>query len=610
MAVLNGTIRADLLTGGALDDTAFGLSASDTLVGGAGNDTLSGGEGGDTLTGGAGNDVLFGYGASDKIAGSGDITATRVASGYAAPVFVTSAPGDPDRLYVVEKGGTIKILDPATGVTNAANFLTIPAAQLQTGGEQGLLSVAFHPNYATNGKFYVFVVNAAGNLEVRQYDRSTTNPDQANAGSSNVILTIPHPTNGNHNGGWLGFGPDGYLYISTGDGGSGGDPPNNAQNLNVLLGKILRIDVNSDAFATDPARDYAIPTDNPFAATAGADEIWAYGLRNAWRPSFDRLTGDLYIADVGQDQWEEVNYQPAGVGGVNYGWVVKEGTHVFDPTRPGNPAPTSPVLTDPVIEYPHASGGTGGFSVTGGYVYRGQSAGMQGVYLYADFVTDQVWSFRVVDGKAVDAANRTSQFVTSGGTVDQIASFGEDGRGNLYIVGLDGEIFRINPQEGAGDGADVLNGAAGMDRILGGVGNDTLRGGDDADTLFGGGQDDLIDGGLGKDNLSGGAGADIFDFNTAAESAPGALRDTIRDFAAGEDVLDFSGIDAQAGTAGNQAFSYIGGATFTGEGQIRAFQSGTSVILVANTTGLNGAEMQVMLQNVLVGDLAAGDFIL
>ena len=610
MATLIGTPGTDLLSGTALADRGNGLSAADTLSGKAGNDTLSGGEGTDTLTGGNGDDVLFGFGASDPVAGSGDIIATRVGSGFSETVFVTSAPGDPDRLYVVEKGGTIKLLDPATGTANAANFLTIPPGQLQTGGEQGLLGLAFDPAYVSSGKFYVYVVNAAGDLEVRQYSRSTANPDLADGASGNVILTIPHPVNANHNGGWIGFGPDGYLYIATGDGGSGGDPANNAQNLDVLLGKMLRIDVSTDAFPADPNRDYTIPTDNPFAATAGADEIWAYGLRNPWRPSFDRVTGDLYIADVGQNQWEELNHQPAGVGGVNYGWVVKEGTHVFDPTRPGNPPPTSPGLTDPLVEYPHASDGTGGFAVTGGYVHRGQSPGMQGVYLYADFVTSEVWSFRVVDGAAVDAANRTDQIVAVGGSVDQIASFGEDGHGNLYVVGLDGEIFLFSPQQGAGDGADRIDGGAGNDRIAGGAGDDTLSGGADSDTISGGAQGDLIRGGLGKDILTGDAGADLFDFNSVADSGPGPLCDVIRDFGVAEDQLDFSGIDAEVGRSGNQSFAFIGTGRFDAEGQIRLVQVGSSTIVRLNTTGSNGAEMQVVLQNTVATDLGLLDFIL
>lgn len=611
MALLNGTTGADVLAGGAAADVGTGLSGSDRLDGGAGADTLSGGEGGDSLNGGAGDDVLYGFGASDEVAGSGDIRATRIAGGYDQPVFATSAPGDPDRLFVVEKTGQIRILDTATGVTNTANFLTIPQAQLQTGGEQGLLSMAFHPDYATNGKFYVFVNNAAGDLEVRQYARAPGNPDRAGATSGDVILTIPHPGNSNHNGGWISFGPDGHLYIATGDGGGGGDPDNNAQNPNVLLGKMLRIDVNGDDFAGDAGRDYAIPDDNPFVGTSAAGEIWALGLRNPWRPSFDRVTGDLYIADVGQDAREEINFQEAGsAGGENYGWVIREGTLVFDPDRPGNLPPGSPLLIDPVLDYGHSFDAAGGFSVTGGYVYRGPSEGMQGIYLYADFVSNQIWSFRIVDGAVVDAANRTGQFVVSGGSLDNIASFGEDGRGNLYIIGIGGDVFLLNPGAGAGDGADAINGGAGRDRIWGGAGRDTLRGGEDDDRLHGGGQADLIAGGAGKDVMFGGAGADVFDFNAVTESHVAFGRDVIMDFVAGEDRLDFASIDARAGVAGNQGFTFIGSGPFTAEGQIRVVQSGGSVVVQVNTSGSSGAEMVLILRDVAVGDLTAGDFVL
>ena len=313
MATLTGTIRPDTLTGTAEADTATGQSGTDTIAGGLGNDTLSGGDGGDALFGGDGNDVIYGHGATDRIAGSGDIAATRIGAGLGQTVFATSAPGDPDRLFVVAKTGEIRILDTATGAVNAMPFLDIPAAQLQTDGEQGLLGLAFHPDYATNGRFFVFVTNAAGNLEVRAYSRSSGNPDLADPASGNVILTVPHPVQSNHNGGWIGFGPDGSLYIATGDGGGGGDPDNNAQNINSLLGKILRIDVNGDDFAGDGSRDYAIPDGNPFVGAAGADEIWAVGLRNPWRPSFDRATGDFYIADVGQDERKRSTFRRRAV---------------------------------------------------------------------------------------------------------------------------------------------------------------------------------------------------------------------------------------------------------------------------------------------------------
>jgi len=611
MALLNGSAGADVITGSLADDRVLARPGTDLVDGRGGRDQLSGGEGGDTILGGAGDDVIFGFGTSDRLAGSGDIVATRVGSGFDAPVFVTSAPGDPDRLYVVEKTGQIRILDPTTGAVNSTDFLTVPQNQIQTGGEQGLLGLAFHPSYASNGLFYVYMTNSGGDIEVRRYDRDTVNPDQANAASGDAILTIAHPNNSNHNGGWIGFGPEGYLYIATGDGGASGDPPNNAQNVNSLLGKMLRIDVDSDGFPADQSRDYAIPADNPHAGVAGADEIWAVGLRNPWRPSFDRATGDLYIADVGQDRFEEINFQAAGVaGGINYGWKVMEGFITFDGTIAGNPLPGSPVLTDPVIAYPHASNGTGGFSVTGGYVYRGPSEGMQGVYLYADFVTDQVWSFRMVNGVAVDAANRTAQLVEVGGRVDQIASFGEDGHGNLYIVGLDGEIFLLDPQAGAGDGADSVKGGAGNDQIHGGAGGDSLLGGVGDDRLFGGGQDDLVVGGAGRDHLTGGAGADRFDFNRPSDTGLGPLRDVIADFTAGQDVIDLSGIDASTGQNGNQTFVFVGTAAFSAEGQVWLVQSGSSVLVQLNQTGSNGAELQIMLHDAVVGDFSLADFLL
>lgn len=608
MVVKLGSLGEDSIVGTALADQLAGQSGRDTLFAGAGNDIMSGGAGRDSLYGGAGDDVLYGFGPSDAIAGSGDIRATRIAAGYDQPVFVTSAPGQPDQLYVVEKGGQIEILNVLTGAKLATPFLTIAPAGIASSGEQGLLSVAFDPDYATNGRFFVFVTNDNGDLEVRRYDRSAGNANLADASSGDVILTIPHPVNANHNGGWMGFGPDGYLYISTGDGGSGGDPPNNAQNINVLLGKMLRIDVSTDAFPTDPGRDYAIPTDNPFASSAGADEIWSFGLRNAWRPSFDRVTGDLYIADVGQGNREEVNFQPANSpGGVNYGWAIREGTQPYDPSRPGGPGP----LTGPVIDYPHTSDGTGGFSVTGGYVYRGTEGGMQGNYLYADFVSNQIWSFRMVNGVALDAINRTAQLVQVGGTVDSIASFGEDGRGRLYIVGLDGEIFRLTPQTGAGDGADVLSGGAGNDRILGGAGDDALYGGADNDFLFGGSQNDILYGGTGRDLLSGGTGADQFVFTAVADSPLGsAAFDRIMEFSPGIDRINLARIDARAGLTGDQAFTYIGTAGFTGEGQIRAVQQGAAVILYLNISGTEVPEMQIGLHNVQLSALHAGDFVL
>ena len=284
---------------------------------------------------------------------------------------------------------------------------------------------------------------------------------------------------------------------------------------------------------------------------------------------------------------------------------------IYDGARPGNLPPDSPLLVDPVLEYAHDSTPNGGFSVTGGYVYRGPGAGMQGVYLYADFVSGQVWSFRVVDGAVIDAQNRTEQLVQTGGAVTSIASFAEDGRGNLYIVSLNGNVHRITPGIGAGDGADFLSGGDGQDTMLGGVGTDTLRGDAGDDVIRGGTQGDLIVGGAGRDRLVGGAGNDVFDFNLSTESGSGRLtRDVVTDFTSGEDVLNLATIDAQAGVAGNQRFSFIGSAAFSGEGQIRLMQSAGDVIVLINTTAMSGIDMSIVLRETLVSEIDAGDFIL
>ena len=356
-----------------------GTSVRDTLTGTAGPDVLSGRDGSDSVFGGGGDDVIYGHSAADLTAGSATIAATRVASGLASPVFAASPPGDPDRLFIVEQhSGRIRILDLASGQLNPDSFLDLPDSSLAAGGEQGLLGMAFHPNYATNGLFYVNLTNAAGDTEIREYRRSDAN--HADAASGRVILGYDQPFD-NHNGGWLGFGPDGMLYISSGDGGSGGDPMGNAQNVNSLLGKILRIDVNSDGFPADAARNYAIPAGNPFAgATAGADEVWHYGLRNPWRNSFDAATGKLWIGDVGQGAREEVDVIPAGVGGLNLGWNIKEGSANY---AGGSAAG----LTAPILDYDHSA--SGGFAITGGYVYHGPG-GANGLYVYADFVTGPV----------------------------------------------------------------------------------------------------------------------------------------------------------------------------------------------------------------------------
>ena len=343
------------------------------------------------------------------------------------------------------------------------------SGQISTAGERGLLGLAFDPDFASNGFFYVDLINPAGDAEIRRYHVSA-NPNVADPASVTPIITIDQTTATNHKAGWLGFGPDGYLYIATGDGGS---TPNAAQDLNSLLGKILRIDVHADAFPGDPARNYAIPADNPFVGAAGADEIFALGLRNPWRPSFDRGLGDFYIADVGKTQWEEIDI---GQKGANYGWPAFEGPGVFQ----GGPA-TGGTAVPPIYFYDHSVGQ----SITGGYVYRGEAEALQGQYFFADFSQGKVFTLRF-DGTAWVATDRTSQITTDFGSVTNPSSFGEDARGNLYLTDFDGEIFKLTPMVASADQADVLRGLGGNDMLYGGSGNDTLDGGPGADTLIGG----------------------------------------------------------------------------------------------------------------------------
>jgi glucose/arabinose dehydrogenase len=368
------------------------------------------------------------------------IRADRIASGFEAPLYATSAPGDPDRLFVVEKNsGRVKILDLDTNRVEAQAFFDVPDAEMTSNGERGLLGLAFHPDYEANGLLYLSLSNEVGDTEIWELTRSA-DPDLADPLSQRTLLTVERdPARSSHNGGWLGFGPDGMLYITTGDGGGANDPDNNAQDIGDLRGKLLRIDVNGDDFPADAARNYAIPSGNPFAGVAGRDEIFAYGLRNPWRASFDSETGALYIADVGQNAREEVNYLAPGSGaGANFGWAAFEGSL---PT--GRPQAGDAILHLPVIEYQHLPGGN---SITGGYVYHGPGAD-QGLYFFADFRSNNLWTMRVDNGLALDVRLRNDDLVTSGGTLDLVGSFAVDGRGRLYAIGLDGEIFRLTPQD-------------------------------------------------------------------------------------------------------------------------------------------------------------------
>lgn len=350
-----------------------------------------------------------------------------IATGLHRPVFVTDAGDDSGRLFLVEQPGRILILE--NGQVNPTPFLDVADLITTRGNEQGLLGLAFHPDYRNNGQFFINY-SAAGNGDniVARYQVSD-DPNVADADSGKVILRIPG-AEPNHNGGDLAFGPDGYLYIGTGDGGGAGDrhgPIGNGQSLNTLLGKILRIDVNADT--------YTVPGDNPFVNTADAlPEIWSYGLRNPWRFSFDRETGDLYIGDVGQSTIEEIDFQPAGQGGGNYGWRIMEGNDCFDDSANCG----SPDLIAPIATYSHDLG----CSVTGGYVYRGQAfPWLVGHYIFADYCSGIVWA-TARDANGEWQTRRVTTFD------DTISSLGQDAAGNLYVAGhRSGTIYKLTSTE-------------------------------------------------------------------------------------------------------------------------------------------------------------------
>ncbi|NGZ11725.1 MAG: glucose dehydrogenase [Nitrospira sp. LK70] len=343
-----------------------------------------------------------------------------IAKNLTAPVFLTAPPGDANRLFVLEQGGTVKVLDRATGRV-LSTFLTVTG--ITSGEEQGLLGAAFDQNYNTNGRFYIYFTDANGAITIARLLVSPTDPNVAAPASQVTLVSIPHPTFDNHNGGMLAFGPDGCLYAGVGDGGGSGDPNNNAQTLGSRLGKILRIDPTTGTACTSG-------TINPFVLSGGNQLIWSYGLRNPWRFSFDG--DDLYIGDVGQDAREEINVSagPNAGRGLNYGWRLMEGSACFNPSTNCN----NGTLTLPTVEYTHDNGAC---SVTGGYVYRGQAIpAVQGTYFYADFCAKFVRSFRFNNGSALEQTEWPLLAASS------ITSFGQDGSGELYILTQSGTVPR------------------------------------------------------------------------------------------------------------------------------------------------------------------------
>jgi len=365
----------------------------------------------------------------------------RVGTGFTQPLYLAGIPGT-NLVVVLEKGGRARVLNPETGAIDPVDFLDV-TTQVSTDSERGLLGLAFSPNFATDRTLFVNLTNLAGNTEVRKYRMVTGSSTQVDASTQDIILTIAQPFS-NHNGGWLGFSNDGLLYFPTGDGGSGGDPLNNAQTTTSLLGKVLRLDVFGDDFPADPNRDYRIPPGNAFpGGTGGAPEIFALGLRNPFRASVDPVTGDLIMGDVGQDAIEEIDRLRPNGSGTNFGWNRREGTQSY------NGGADSPSFTPPVAEYGHGSGPLQGRSVTGGYIYRGTIAPIRNHYVFADFITSNVWSVpetSLVPGQTLAASAFTRlnpQLVPDAGSLSQIASFGLDTQGRLYIVSLAGNVFRV-----------------------------------------------------------------------------------------------------------------------------------------------------------------------
>ena len=359
---------------------------------------------------------------------SNSLSLQSISTSLRSPVFMTAPANDISHLFLVEQGGQIRIFDVTTNSLLADPFLNV-SSLLSTGGERGLLGMTFDPQYATNRQFYVFYTNTTGDIVIARYLRNATDPNLADASSATPLLTVAHPNFSNHNGGMLAFGPDGCLYAGIGDGGDSGDPNNNGQNLASLLGKLLRLDPSTGAACSNVII-------NPFILIGGAPQIWSLGLRNPWRFSFDRQTGDLYIGDVGEGAREEIDVAIAPNAGrqTNYGWRLMEGFLCFNPSMNCN----SGGLTLPVLDYPHLSGAC---AITGGYVYRGSVTDLRGTYFYADFCAGFVKSLRYLNGQPTEQTEWPA--LSPPGAL--VTSFGEDAMGELYVMTQGGGLFKFIP---------------------------------------------------------------------------------------------------------------------------------------------------------------------
>jgi glucose/arabinose dehydrogenase len=360
----------------------------------------------------------------------------QVAKGFDHPVWAGVPNGIDGKIWIMEQAGQVWIIDEKTGERENKPFLDIREDVSRKGNEEGLLGLAFAPDFQKSGRYYVNFTDKDKQTRIVRFtsaDRKTTKPS-----TGEILMQYPSEFD-NHNGGWLSFGPDQMLYIANGDGGSGNDPNQHGQALDTFLAKILRIDVS-------PKTGYQVPSDNPFVKDLTAKpEIWAYGVRNPWRCSFDRETGDFWLGDVGQNNWEEINYVAKGKGaGANYGWRLREGDNATPKQGIGGPAPSG--VIEPVYTYKHGSGEQDGFSVTGGYVYRGPIKELQGRYIFGDYQNPRIWSFKIENGKATDFKDHTTELQPKGGRINLIASFAEDREGGLLIVDHSGEIYRVVEQ--------------------------------------------------------------------------------------------------------------------------------------------------------------------
>jgi glucose/arabinose dehydrogenase len=573
-------------------------------------------QGSDSLTGTIGADVIHGFhpaAVSAAVTGL-DLTLIQQKAGEVRPLGLAAAPTDGSHLLVPCLDGVINVIDlSANGQLLATPFLDL-RGQLATGGDLGLSGFAFHPDFAANHKFYVYVaVNGTDGTpdnQIWEYTTSAGNPLVADPASKRVIASFDQPGN-NHRVGHLVFGPDGFLYVGRGDGWYPYDGLHVAQDPNSLLGKILRLDVDgADAFPADPLRNYAIPAGNRFAdGVGGAPEIWAIGVRNPWKFTFDRHTGDFYMGDVGQDTYEEVNYVAARKNFVNFGWGYRgyEANEPVPVTPPDTNIPRAG-LTFP-IDFYHHDDPNGMHSVTSGHVYRGGAEGLHGHHFYADFNQGFVRTLQDLDSDGTwtrqdwtGAITYDAASIARGVSLGSPVSFGEDAGGDLYVLEIDGNLWRVEARStapvdagdtinadagrdfvyagggndsvlgGAGidvlagmDGNDTVNGQASADSVTGGDGADSLAGENGNDTLLGGAGPDTLLGGVGIDALTGGPGVDRFVFTVAGESGGAsptpANLDRITDFTA-SDRLDWK--------ANATEFTNLRGRNFDGAADLNA----------------------------------------